>query len=165
MRRSSGTSFGHVCLAIHLFLPFLLILCVYSSPKLLPAVALLWAEAICQCGQHECVCVCEKAPYCTSFHHGLCNGKGLQVTICQKVYRRTHIHNHHCLFFWSRTLCVHSGGLVQKPEMGQQTHFPFVPMRSFLSFGWRRKHDNKQPYVHRSGKSISVQGGGGVGEM
>lgn len=98
MLSSSGTSFGHVSLAIHLFLPFLLIFCVYSNPKLLPAVALLWAEAICQSGQHECVCVCEKEPYCTSFHHGLCNGKGLQVTICQKVYRRTHNHNHYCLF-------------------------------------------------------------------
>lgn len=72
----------------------------YSNTKLLPAVALLWPVAICQCGQREGVCVCEKEPYCTSFHHGLCNGKGLQVTICQKVYRRTHNHNQHCLFFF-----------------------------------------------------------------
>lgn len=134
MLSSSATSFGHVWLAIHLFLPFLLIFCVYSNSKLLPAVALLWAVAICQCGQWECVCVCEKEPYCTSFHHGLCNGKGLQVTICQKVYRRTHNHNHHCLFF-GNTHSVHSGGLVQKPEMGQQTHFPFVPAGSVLSSG------------------------------
>lgn len=47
----------------------------------------------------------EKVPYCTSFHHGLCNGKGLQVTICQIVYRRTHNHNHHCLFFRNHALC------------------------------------------------------------
>lgn len=58
MLPSSGTSFGHVWLVIYLFLPFLLIFCVYSNPKLLPAVALLWAVAICQCGQYECVSVC-----------------------------------------------------------------------------------------------------------
>lgn len=72
--------------------------------------------------------VYEKRPYCFTLHHGLCNGKDLQVTICQEVYRRPRILFTIVLFVGSHTIIiqVHFSRIHNGTNIHRNT-FQFVP--------------------------------------